>query len=119
MKAHGDVFIGHAVLGQVGLDHQRTLAGQLAGDRAVEQAAVLLGLFVDNSWMTTVCYITGALSSMIAGFIGMKAATVRALVGDAPLQVVERDRDTEQMLNLQSRFANCISRKNLLKNFSL
>jgi protein ImuB len=27
---------------------------------------------------------------------GMKAATVRALVGDAPLQVVERDRDTER-----------------------
>jgi len=37
--------------------------------------AVLLGLFVDKSWMTTVCYITGAFSSMIAGFIGMKAAT--------------------------------------------
>jgi K(+)-stimulated pyrophosphate-energized sodium pump len=37
--------------------------------------ALLLGIFVDSSWMTTVCYISGALCSMLAGFFGMKAAT--------------------------------------------
>ncbi|MBN1573157.1 MAG: sodium-translocating pyrophosphatase [Deltaproteobacteria bacterium] len=37
--------------------------------------AVLLGLFVDKSWMTTIAYISGAFSSMLAGFFGMKAAT--------------------------------------------
>ena len=37
--------------------------------------AVLLGIFVDTTWMTTIAYISGALSSMLAGFFGMKAAT--------------------------------------------
>ena len=37
--------------------------------------AVLLGIFVDPSWKTTICYISGAFSSMLAGFFGMKAAT--------------------------------------------
>ncbi len=37
--------------------------------------AILLGLFVDRTWNTTICYISGAISSMLAGFFGMKAAT--------------------------------------------
>lgn len=37
--------------------------------------AVLLGLFVDKTWNTTICYISGAILSMLAGFFGMKAAT--------------------------------------------
>lgn len=37
--------------------------------------AVLIGTNKSLGWNTAICYIIGALSSMICGFIGMKAAT--------------------------------------------
>jgi K(+)-stimulated pyrophosphate-energized sodium pump len=36
---------------------------------------LLLGLFVDKTWNTSICYVSGGISSMLAGFFGMKAAT--------------------------------------------
>ena len=36
---------------------------------------VLLGLFVDKSWNTSIAYIGGAICSIIAGYSGMMAAT--------------------------------------------
>jgi K(+)-stimulated pyrophosphate-energized sodium pump len=36
---------------------------------------VLLGVFVDPSWKTSLCYVSGGICSMLAGFFGMKAAT--------------------------------------------
>ncbi len=42
---------------------------------AVFLAIVTVLLGVKLGWNTAICYITGALSSMLCGFIGMKAAT--------------------------------------------
>ncbi len=43
----------------------------LAGFLAI--VAILLGVYL--SWNTTICYLVGAFSSMLCGWIGMKAAT--------------------------------------------
>ncbi|MDP7141606.1 MAG: sodium-translocating pyrophosphatase [Candidatus Woesearchaeota archaeon] len=36
---------------------------------------IILGLFVDKTWLTSICFITGALFSALAGNLGMRTAT--------------------------------------------
>src|SRR4030042_5927319 len=36
---------------------------------------LLLGFFVDPTWKTSLCFVSGGICSMLAGFFGMKAAT--------------------------------------------